>query len=951
MTRLRLNVVNVIAELERYGVEYDSAGNDEVRCKCPVHSDNSPSVNINTEKGLWQCHASNCGAKGDIVAFLCHVMEQPREVIIAELSKRYDLEDIRSINPENVEKFRADLDKAGALLEKLEDRGITREIADHARLGFFKGRITIPVFNQGRVVNIRRYLPGAPGAEKMKNTRGYGQAAIYQRDQLEKYDKIIICGGELKALVAGWYLNELGIGAIAVSAGEGTWKPEWNKLLEGKSVYLCMDIDAAGIKATRMIGTMLIQAVDDLRVCRIPLSITDYPKGDLNDWVGQEKAGTKELHEMILAAEVFEPPTVEMVTVDEKDVKEVKVKSVPRPENIGRLVKFTCVVAAMHDQPYLVPQTVKVNCTRDQKHCATCPVFGAKQDENGESSITMPRTSAGVLDFLDQVKSKMDLAMRSALGIPPCRVAALRPERYYSVFDSRLTEPVAVTSHSGTNMALNGFLVDIEDIDANTSYEMTGVVYPHPKNQQAVVLITGAERVEDSLESYAPTEDALAELEVFRPRDWTEEGISKKLDEYYRDIEVNVTRIFGRREMHQLVDLTYLSVMGFKLEGREVPGWINSLIIGDSSQGKSEVTSRMIDHYKCGERVECKNSTTAGLIGGMEQIGNRWFVSWGAIPMHDRRLLVLEELKGTDTETIGRLTDMRSSGVAQLSKIRFGRAYARTRIIAVSNPRGIRPIAGYSFGLAAIHELIGSLEDVRRFDIAMAISNQQVSMKDIQKQKKIKIEPRFTSDICHQLVLFAWTRTVDQITFSEETEEVLAKQTSYLTSKYSSSFPLLDKGTTNRKIARLAVAMAIRTFSTDGENVVVLPVHVNLVVKLMDELYSDSVMGYLEYTQAQRITSEIPDPKSVIERIQNLKYPRDFARQIELRDDISIDDLQDWADMDLDSARNLLRFFVRKHCLVRDGREYHKTPCFISLIKGLEPGELLEDRTVDEEFS
>ena len=73
---------------------------------------------------------------------------------------------------------------------------------------------------------------------------------------------------------------------------------------------------------------------------------------------------------------------------------------------------------------------------------------------------------------------------------------------------------------------------------------------------------------------------------------------------------------------------------------------------------------RLMDHYKLGARHECKNATSAGLLGGLQQLGSRWFVSWGIIPMHDKRLVVLEEIKGTPIEVLAKLTDMRSSGIA-----------------------------------------------------------------------------------------------------------------------------------------------------------------------------------------------------------------------------------------------------------------------------------------------
>mgnify|MGYP003342572882 FL=1 len=40
---INLQAISVLAELDKYGLEYEFAGGDEVKVKCPFHNDSSPS--------------------------------------------------------------------------------------------------------------------------------------------------------------------------------------------------------------------------------------------------------------------------------------------------------------------------------------------------------------------------------------------------------------------------------------------------------------------------------------------------------------------------------------------------------------------------------------------------------------------------------------------------------------------------------------------------------------------------------------------------------------------------------------------------------------------------------------------------------------------------------------------------------------------------------------------
>ena len=235
--------------------------------------------------------------------------------------------------------------------------------------------------------------------------------------------------------------------------------------------------------------------------------------------------------------------------------------------------------------------------------------------------------------------------------------------------------------------------------------------------------------------------------------------------------------------------------------------------------------------------MECKNATVAGLLGGLQQMGNRWFVTWGVIPTHDKRLVVLEELKGTSVEVISKLTDMRSSGVAEIPKIEKRRTHARTRLIALSNPRSDRPLSSYNFGIESIKELIGGLEDVRRFDFALLVSNTEIDAATLNKLQQYRPAGNqiFDAESCRRLILWAWTREPSQIQYGSGAYEQILSEATRLCSIFTESIPLVDRGSMRLKLARLSASLACRTFSCDDtlENVIIRECHVEYISKLL----------------------------------------------------------------------------------------------------------------------
>lgn len=840
---------------------YGRPGEDgEWRAFCPYCEDpnnsKTPSASILFTNGVWHC-MGKCGAGGSIRTLIRIITtgklppkngeERSNVVPIKKgADKTRPMPSDRQIKLWTKKLF----GNERALRYMMETRGLSKDTIKKYRLGFDGQRFTIPILDRdGEVVNIRRYKPNARDhKDKMKSWGfGTGEGRLDGLDVLAESDWVVYCEGELDRRIA----MQEGFPTITDTAGVNTFKVEWVQHFKGKRVFLAFDEDQAGAQGTQKARRMLEKVADE--IWQVTLG-TGVKGGDITDFFVKLSRGKAEFQAALDGAKL-------LYRKDGKHSVPVKGKkvSVEESQNPGHNypIEMTVMVAGKEEPPYLAPKKIIGKCDMGAAayKCAAC--FFAAND--GERTVEFDPDNKELLNVVGAGEQRLQ-TLYAKLTEANCtnHVVFDVPEQYaveeLAITPSveHRTEDVEVPIHRVV------YNVGTYKTPVNQLARIVGKQEARPQGQRAIIHGWHIEPVESDLDTFAMTPELMEKLKRFQP----ERGQSPldKCIELADDMAANVTHIYGRPLLHVGYDLTWHSIISFMFEGKPVTkGWLECLVIGDTRTGKSETAGALARHYGAGIVKPLEGASFAGLVGGNDKMqGDHFMVKWGLIPLNDRRLVVLDEMSGLfgrNRESRGIIEEMssiRSEGKAQISKIASAETSARTRMIWISNPLNAMSLAESSGGsIPALQDLVRNPEDIARFDYVMAESGSDVPSATINRKRHRAVKHTAVQTYSHALVMWAWSRKAEHVQFSEGVEEYIYAAAEDLGSRYIPDPPLIQVANARIKVARLAVALAARTFSTDktGQLVVVKKAHVQDAVRFLDEVYGKRAMGYKERSE------------------------------------------------------------------------------------------------------
>lgn len=824
---------------------------------CPIHDDHDPSLTLNLEEGRWFCHACNRG--GDKYELWMAVYDCDFATAVRQIADEYDIvigkvEKHHGKNKAtiltNINRYSSELRGNQAILAKLKERGISGDTVLKMELGWDprEKRLWIPIKENEQVVAIRKWdlLKVHKKNQKFTSFKGWNPVTLWPTNVIKQSQTVWLLGGEPDTLTA----LSMGFPAVTFTNGEGKTSQVYLPYFKGKNVYICFDIDEAGKRATEKVADKLKDIAKTVYLVDLPPDGLP-PNGDFTDFAklldfNREKIDKARSNARLYeAAEKPEPEPEPSLENGEDKYFSIEVSEANLSKHFNKKVEVSGILAGRVANSFFAPKQIVASCDMNYGDvCNECPMFscGGVKRRNISENGDMLR----IIEIDDKMKRR---EMKSMLrGVPvKCPRIEFHEEDISNVDFIQLIPEVDLDAEENFKFKTVGaYTVGLSELEDNEVYALKGRIIADPRNQKSIVLATKAEITEKSYNRYNPTKDILDNLrDITAGPDATLAKIEDCINVRTKDLMVNVCGLVGRADLIKVYDIVWHSVRSFNFQNRRVnKGLCEALVLGDTRTGKSAAAENLIRFFKSGKYINCEGATLAGIIGGQNAYGSRLVFTWGVIPMQDGRLVVLDESQDLSVDIIGSLSAIRSRGVATRPIVGGERsAKAQVRLVWIANPRSNRTIKEFTSGVDAIRELIGKEEDIARFDMALLIAKDEVDeerfFKDFPEVDKV-----WGPEVASTLVSWAWSRTANQIQISRETEQNILKYARELSIRFGKSIPTVQPAEMRIRLAKIAVALAVLSFSTeDGITVKVKSEHAEYAMLILQQLYTKKSFG------------------------------------------------------------------------------------------------------------
>lgn len=899
---------------------------DQFMGLCPLHDDKTSSFSMSLSKGLWKCF-SGCG-QGNLPQFHakwkdCLPVEAEEELeLVAGVRKEVPPKEVN-------DRHKTLLAKKDALEDLKKKRGLTLETIKRFKLGFDGKRIWIPIMERGIIWNVKQHRAKDNIEPKaLSYDQNMGEARLFPYDNL-KHDQVVIFEGEFDAMLA----HQLGIHAITNTAGAETWKNKFNGQLKGKDVVICYDIDKAGKDGAAKVARILFNMVKSLKVVDLPINTP--PKGDFSDYILKHGHTAKDFKELVEDTPEYKMGgSLDQVAADATPM-EVTLGKASDASLYFKKIKMSVTISGKDLTPFHAPKKIQLVCPLNQgEKCANCPMLKSL----GNAEIVFGTLSQDVLKLIKVNDEEQSRFIRKKAGIPQCGAWTWQAVDVFRVEELRAIPEVTFSDLGNPYVTRTIYSVADREIKSNQSYVMEGITVPEPDNQYVTQIISNAQPVKSSVELFKMSRDVERELTPFKVRRGGK--VADKMADLCLDLTTNVTKIYQREDVMTAALLTYCSPRQFVFNDEVITkGWLESLIIGDTRTGKTKTIERLMKEIRLGELITGENLSFAGLVGGMTQAGNRWHLTWGKLPLNNGGLVVVDETSGIHEDIIGNLSGIRSSGVAEITKIQTERTEAQTRIIWLSNPRSGGKMDGHSYGIYAVKELFVKAEDIARLDLVVSVASNEVDINLINSVMPPPKERKYGADALSHLVLWAWSRKRDQVIFNRKSIDAAMEAAKMLGRKYSAAIPVVEAAEQRIKVARVAAAAAALTFSTeDGERLDVTPDHVEWAGAFMDQCFSKASLGYDLFSVQAIQNATVDDVTKELIKGQFVSFEGwKIVQKILLSTrTIRRGDLEAQLGYDRDQSRTLFQWFGKWGLMASGGTGFRPSPVFTRILRELQ---------------
>jgi len=604
----------------------------------------------------------------------------------------------------------------------------------------------------------------------------------------------------------------------------------------------------------------------------------------------------------------------------------------------GLKVRSRVMISGKDSTPYIVPSRFRIHCPDDiDKRCNGCD-YATHQAKKYDLKPSDPELIGCVHTNNRGVILSLKRKAKVPYGCKSCKVEVEEHQNVEEIMLCPDVEGKKIEDKEFIYVHHKALHVGGHNLRENEVYEIDAYTLADPNTQHAMHVFNEKNPVFSTLDGYKMDQDEAIRLSIFQPQNG--ESVKDAWDRIHKDIQDNVVG-FKSPLLLSAIDLVYHSATSVRFMGYPLQrGWSDVLIIGDSGQGKSTLSERIMNHYGLGIMVVGDQARRTGLLYTIQQSSNkRWFLVWGAFALHDRRLIIIDEAKGLPAGDLSQFTGPRSSGIINVhSTGNIASTVARVRTLWLTNTRSGRQLNQYEYPVTAVlgrGEFMCEHEDVRRLDFALGLIAGSMDIERLHQRNLNTTEHKITSYLCTTLLRWIWSRTESQILFTTEAEETILSESRRMCEKYDNSIPLVEPSDQREKIARQSVAVAARVFSCsdDLDKIIVKPEHVLQAVDIMCDClntldydaYSEKEKSLkLNTVQKEAIVSDFMQQFPDWEMLKKFMLTNKYIKPTYLEQALGYEKVD---------VRHITKF-LNKHQLIKaSGQGWMKSPSFIEILR------------------
>jgi len=894
--------------------DFDYSGNTQICCPF-THSLNNetyyetnPSAGIDISKGLFHCFT--CGRGYNEIQFA----EQILNCDYAHARKFVQF--LQTINYDDtknwqyaIKNFEAN-DSIKLLVEKLD---IGDNVIKDLKLGYTGGGLAIPIFINNYLLDVVTYRPKEIPKYVRRTNSISGLICPFDIWTKNKNDTII-CAGEKDMLT----LRTVGLNGISITGGEVNSNILFINEFNDRNIYICFDNDDAGRNGSIKLAQKLIPYCKNVYLTDI--SNVCINKGeDIYDFFRTYNRTKEDFIKILKQSKLITNEYIKEIM--EKQQPIISLYEATKPANLNKTVRSIVQVVATTDATFKLPKVILGTKGKTTKESDTLLPGDERvwelNDTNLNEIFNLIDSNLKETTIDSYIKTNL---LKIPLKEPSIKIKKLNNESVYkcvvtdvlnAMDNSIMTE---FTTYTINNKLENG-----------KKYTITYKLVPNPQDgQKLTMVILDSCETNSFIDSFKIDDNIKKSLRKFQP------NLEQPFEEKFTNTTQRIKGLLNadyNNTLITLIDLWYHSALQFTLNDQVIRGYLDMLIIGESRIGKSTTVEALQKVYKVGKIVSLAGSsaTIAGLIGGSNKVNGSYQTRAGIIPQNNKEGLIFEELIKCNSNLIKELTDIRSSNKVRIARVNGSiELPANVRMLTLTNNKTIdgypKPISEYPNGIKVITDIIGTSEDIARYD-AIAVFGFNVS----------HIDPNFIPltpypDIDYQnRIQWVWSRKAENIIIPRPIWVYTINECEKINKIYNSHIRLFGIEAW-KKVLRMAIAIAGYMCSTDitFENIIVEKIHINKAVEILVSLYDNDVFRFKEYVEDERKTEDFTETD-----VKNLQeYYTKYFEVIDIinkQSQISRQQLASMTNIDRTSFDRCIYLLTKSYFIVNKGYDVSPT--------------------------